>query len=219
MPESRAGRAKGALIELLETERLVAVLRSSTSEHHSAAISMMLDGGIRLIELTLTASDALESLPRLSEQFGDHAVIGMGTVLRVEDAHASIDAGARYLVTPLVVPSVIEVAVSRGVPIIVGALTPTEIHTALACGADAIKIFPASAVSPQYLRELAGPLPGLAIMPSGGVAVDDVEPWLAAGATAVSLGGSLLGAAARGDLTGLAERVKRAVRATTVVPR
>lgn len=219
MSEQRNSPLGEGLLELLAAERLVAVLRSSTSEHHPAIIDALLDGGIRLIELTLTADDALESLPRLSQQFGDRAVIGMGTVLRVEHAHAAIDAGARYLVTPLVSPRVIEVAVSRGVPIIVGALTPTEIHTALSSGADAIKIFPASAVGPQYLRELAGPLPGLAIMPSGGVGIDDVEPWLSAGATAVSLGGSLIGGAARGDLAGLAERVERAVRVAARVPR
>ncbi len=216
MPEREAHRPNGGLVDLLRAERLVAVLRSATSEHHSSVIDVLLAGGIRLIELTLTASDALESLPRLSARFGDRAVIGMGTVLRAEDARAAIDAGARYIVTPLVVPAVIDVAASRGIPVIVGALTPTEIHTALSHGADAIKIFPASAVETGYLRELAGPLPGLAVMASGGVGLDDVGPWLAAGATAVSLGGSLIGQAARGELAGLERRVERAVRAAAV---
>lgn len=212
MPDGGVGRASDGLVNLLRAERLVAVLRSPTSEHHAAVIEVLLAGGIRLIELTLTASDALESLPRLAARFGDRAVIGMGTVRRAEDARAAIDAGARYLVTPLVVPAVIEVAVDRGVPVIVGALTPTEIHTALGCGADAIKIFPASVVGPQYLRELAGPLPDLAVMPSGGVDLDDIGPWLAAGAVAVSLGGSLIGRAGRGELDGLDARVESAVR-------
>lgn len=213
MTESRADGSPPSFADVLREERLVAVLRSASAQHYDAVIEVLLGGGIRLIELTLTAADALDALPGLQDRFGDRARIGVGTVLSESDARAAIDAGAGYLVTPLVLPAVIEVAAQRQVPVIVGALTPTEIHTAVALGADAVKIFPASAVGPQYLRELSGPLPGLAVMPSGGVGIDDVEPWLAAGAAAVSLGGSLIGRAASGDVDGLAERVERAVRA------
>ncbi len=208
------GRAAGtAFTQLLRQERLVAVLRSSTTEHYETVVEHLISGGIQVIELTLTAVDPLEALRRLGDRFGDRAVFGMGTVLTRAHALAAIDAGSHYLVTPLLVRDVIEIAHDHGVPVLSGALTPTEIFEAVTRGADGVKVFPASAVGPRYFREIAGPLPGLTLMPSGGVGVDDIGAWLAAGSAAVSLGGSLIGRSLEGDLDGLDARIDAAVRA------
>jgi 2-dehydro-3-deoxyphosphogluconate aldolase/(4S)-4-hydroxy-2-oxoglutarate aldolase len=109
-----------------------------------------------------------------------------------------VDHGAAYIVSPVFQPDVADIARQAGIPYLPGALTPTEISTAWDGGASAVKIFPASAVSPSYVRAVLGPLPGLQLMPSGGVAVDDIADWLAAGAAAVSLGGELIGDALSG---------------------
>ena len=200
-------------VDLLRQERLVAVLRSVHTTHYESVVEQLITQGIRVIELTLTATDPYATLARVNERFGSAAIVGMGTLLTRQDAIDAINAGARFLVTPLLVPDVIAVARQRGVPVIAGALSPTEIYQAVSQGANAVKVFPASAVGPRYLREIAGPLPGLALMPSGGVDVDDVGPWLAAGAAAVSLGGSLIGRALDGDTDGLDRRIDHAVRA------
>jgi 2-dehydro-3-deoxyphosphogluconate aldolase/(4S)-4-hydroxy-2-oxoglutarate aldolase len=130
------------------------------------------------------------------------------TAALAEDA---IEAGADFLVTPAVVPAVLDVGVARGTAVYCGALTPTEVLMATEHGASAIKLFPASALAPRYIGELRGPFPGISFMPSGGVAIDDVSGWLAAGASAVSLGGSLTRDALQGDTSGLRERARRAV--------
>jgi 2-dehydro-3-deoxyphosphogluconate aldolase/(4S)-4-hydroxy-2-oxoglutarate aldolase len=195
-------------------DHLVAVLRAPRPDACAAIVDRLVESGIRCIELTLTTPDALRELPRLRERVGDSACIGMGTVTSEANARASLDAGAEFLVTPIVAPAVLALGVAAGVPVLCGALTPTEAHAAWSAGASAVKIFPASAVRPSYLRELRGPFPDLDAMPSGGVGFDDIVPWLAAGACAVSLGGSLIGdvfAEASSDLEGRAQRARDAV--------
>jgi 2-dehydro-3-deoxyphosphogluconate aldolase/(4S)-4-hydroxy-2-oxoglutarate aldolase len=134
----------------------------------------------------------------------------MGTVTSEATARASLDSGAEFLVTPIVAPEVLELGVAAGVPVLCGALTPTEAHAAWSAGASAVKIFPASAVRPSFLRELRGPFPELDAMPSGGVGFDDMAPWLTAGACAVSLGGTLIGDVFTNASSDLEARVQRA---------
>jgi 2-dehydro-3-deoxyphosphogluconate aldolase / (4S)-4-hydroxy-2-oxoglutarate aldolase len=138
--------------------------------------------------------------------------IGVGTITTVTDAQRAIDAGAKYLVTPVINLEIIALALKHRLPVFPGGLTPTELHSAWQAGATAVKVFPAQTVGAKYGSHLRGPFPDLRFVPSGGVGLDDIPAWLNAGATAVSLGGPLIGDALKGgSLQGLAERTKRAV--------
>ena len=200
--------------------RVVAVLRARAAGDYPAVVEVLVDAGIRSIELTLTTPGTLDVLPAIVAAVGSAAEVGVGTVLSGDDAERALARGAAFLVTPTVRPAVIAAAVGAGRPVYPGALTPTEVEADWSAGASAVKVFPASVVGPAYLRALAGPFPGVLAMPSGGVAVDDAPAWLAAGAIAVSLGGELLGDAFRGgDLRALADRARRARAVVDAAPR
>ena len=148
----------------------------------------------------------------LLARFGDVADIGVGTVVDGEQLDAAVRAGAHYLVTPIADPDLVTAATRAGVPIVPGGLTPTELFGAWRAGAAAVKIFPANVVGPGYLKDLRGPFPGIAAVPSGGVDLAGAAAWLAAGAAAVSVGGPLLGDALRGgDLAALRDRTSEFV--------
>jgi 2-dehydro-3-deoxyphosphogluconate aldolase/(4S)-4-hydroxy-2-oxoglutarate aldolase len=137
-------------------------------------------------------------------------VIGAGTVLTDDDAKAAVDAGAAFLVSP------VSGLGPQPVPLYPGAFSPTEVYAAQLSGAPIVKLFPAGGLGPGYLKDLRGPLPGVRIMPTGGIGLDDIAKWLAAGAVAVGLGGPLIGdAATGGSLTALAARARHAVDAVT----
>lgn len=202
--------ARVALCPQLLLGRIVAVLRADTANLYEAVADVLVDAGITAVELTLTTTGTVEALPRLVERFAGHAEIGLGTVTTADAALHAVDAGAAFLVTPTVHPEVIDVGRRCDRPVIGGAFTPTEIEATWAAGASAVKVFPASAVGPAYLRAVTGPLPGTALVPSGGIPVEDIPRWLAAGAAAVSLGGELIGDALRGGpLDQLGERARR----------
>ena len=199
------------LPESIARSRLVAVVRATSIDALPNVVSVLIENGITVIELTLTTPDAIRSMTQLRSAWGDRAFIGMGTVTTKQQARDCIAAGAQFLVTPITVPEIAHIATEAGVPILMGAFSPTEVATAWDSGATAVKVFPASQVGPSYLRELRGPFPEIVTMPSGGVTIDDIPSWLSAGASAVSLGGSLIGSAFSGDLAGLAERARKAV--------
>lgn len=199
------------LPESIARSRLVAVVRATSIDALPNVVSVLIENGITVIELTLTTPDAIRSMTQLRSAWGDRAFVGMGTVTTEQQARDCIAAGAQFLVTPITVPEIAHIATEAGVPILMGAFSPTEVATAWDSGATAVKVFPASQVGPSYLRELRGPFPEIVTMPSGGVTIDDIPSWLSAGASAVSLGGSLIGSAFSGDLAGLAERSRKAV--------
>ena len=150
------------------------------------------------------------------EELPGDAVLGVGTVRSAADAEAAVAAGAAYLVAPDLQPEMVAFAVERGVPVVPGGLTPTEIAAAWAAGATAVKVFPVSAVGgPAYCKAVRAPLPEVPLVPTGGVGIDDIGAYLAAGAVAVGIGSPLLGDAGDpgGDLGGLGERARRAVAA------
>ena len=199
------------LPESIARSRLVAVVRALSIDTLPDVVSALIENGITVIELTLTTPDAVRSMTELKSVWGDRALIGMGTVTTKGQARDCIAAGAEFLVTPITVPEVAHISTEAGVPILMGAFSPTEVATAWDSGATGVKVFPASQVGPAYLRELRGPFPEIVTMPSGGVTIDDIPAWLNEGASAVSLGGSLIGSAFSGDLAGLAERARKAV--------
>ncbi len=199
------------LPESIAQSRLVAVVRATSIDTLPNVVSVLIENGITVIELTLTTPDAIRSMTDLRSVWGDRAFIGMGTVTTKGQARDCIAAGAKFLVTPITVPEIAHISTEAGVPILMGAFSPTEVANAWDSGATAVKVFPASQVGPSYLRELRGPFPEIVTMPSGGVTIDDIPTWLSAGASAVSLGSSLIGSAFSGDLAGLAERARKAV--------
>ncbi|GAB3037369.1 bifunctional 4-hydroxy-2-oxoglutarate aldolase/2-dehydro-3-deoxy-phosphogluconate aldolase [Parafrigoribacterium mesophilum] len=196
---------------LLQTP-LIAVLRAARAEDYDQVVAVLGQNGVRCVELTLSTPGTIEHLPDLIEHTGTEVEIGVGTITTVAQAQRAIDAGAKYLVTPVTDLDIIALALKHRLPVFPGGLTPTELHSAWRAGATAVKIFPAQTVGAKYGSHLRGPFPYLKFVPSGGVALDDIPAWLHAGATAVSLGGPLIGDALKGgSLQGLAERTKRAV--------
>jgi 2-dehydro-3-deoxyphosphogluconate aldolase/(4S)-4-hydroxy-2-oxoglutarate aldolase len=196
------------------TSGVIAILRYTTSAHFPAITEALVRAGIRSIEVTLTTPGALACLRQLALDFDGAAVIGAGTVTDANLAEACIDAGARFLVSPASSPDVVAAARVADVAVFPGALTPTEVLAAHRNGASAVKLFPASVVSPRYIADLHAPLPDIALIPSGGIGLPDIEHWLDAGAAAVGLGGPLLGnAAEEGPDAALAERARLAVEA------
>jgi 2-dehydro-3-deoxyphosphogluconate aldolase/(4S)-4-hydroxy-2-oxoglutarate aldolase len=191
---------------------VVAVLRATSAEHFAAVTDALVRTGVRAIEITLTAPTALRSITELAAEYAADAIIGAGTVLTADQAEACIDAGAAFLVSPTASPDVVAAAQVAGVAVYPGAFTPTELLAAHRTGADAVKLFPASAVGPGYLKDLRGPLPDIAVMPTGGIAITDIGDWIAAGAVAVGLGTPLLGdAVRRGVDPGLVSRARQAI--------
>ncbi|MGW8481604.1 bifunctional 4-hydroxy-2-oxoglutarate aldolase/2-dehydro-3-deoxy-phosphogluconate aldolase [Microbacterium sp. NPDC055903] len=197
----------GALRERIRRDPLVAILRGTDADATIAAALTLIASGVRTLEIALTLADAEEAIRQVVGEAPEDALVGAGTVLSERDADRAVAAGAGFLVTPTLNPAV-EHAVAAGVGILAGVYTPTEIQRGMDAGAAAVKLFPASALGPGFVRAVRDPLPDAAIIPVGGVSVDLVGPYLDAGAIGVGIGGPLVGDAARpgGDLVALAER-------------
>jgi 2-dehydro-3-deoxyphosphogluconate aldolase/(4S)-4-hydroxy-2-oxoglutarate aldolase len=173
-------------------------------------------GGIHAFEVTMNSASALEAIEALTARFGpDELLVGAGTVLDEAQAQAAVDAGARFLVMPHFDLRIVDWAVRHEVPAFPGAFTPTEILSAWRAGAAAVKLFPASAVGPTFLRELRGPLPQIPLIPTGGVTVENAPAFLAAGALAVGMGSWLTGG---GDPVVIRERATAVVAAVAACP-
>jgi len=161
----------------------------------SAALEIsraLLEGGITRLEFTLTNTEANKAITEVRHEFGDRLVVGAGTILDAEQAQASIEAGAQFLVTPALLPDVIAVARERQVPIACGAYTTTEILTAWRLGAHLVKVFPASAGGPGYIKDVRGPLPNIPLVPTGGGNVNTCGAFLASGSYTVAIGSQLV---------------------------
>jgi 2-dehydro-3-deoxyphosphogluconate aldolase/(4S)-4-hydroxy-2-oxoglutarate aldolase len=200
--------------------QVIAVLRTTHASEYAPVIESLVAGGVRFIELTLTTRDVFDHLADIRESFGDAAEIGVGTVTSTEQAGRSMDVGAQFLVTPSMNLDVVHAAVARGIPIIPGGLTPTELHAGWSAGAAAVKVFPASTVGSDYIGQLHGPFPQMQLIPSGGISIEDAPQWISAGALAVSLGAPLIGDAfSGGSLTQLIQRARRVTELVTAATR
>ncbi|TCN38621.1 2-dehydro-3-deoxyphosphogluconate aldolase/(4S)-4-hydroxy-2-oxoglutarate aldolase [Kribbella orskensis] len=177
-------------LDLLRSDRVLSVVRAPAIDDARDLCSALVAGGIHVIELTFTTPDLPRHLDRAAS--GDTgAVVGAGTVQTAEQARAAVDAGAQFLVTPGQGPeaaAIVAAAHDAGIPIVLGAFTPSEVMTAVALGSDAVKIFPAHHLGPKYLKDLGGPFPGVPLVPSGGVNAGNARQFLDAGALAVSAG-------------------------------
>lgn len=194
------------LLDTLRTNRLLAIVRSDDPDAALAAVLTLADSGVKLIEVSFSGTDAPGVLRRARAALGADCGLGAGTVLTAEEARQAAEAGASYLVTPALAPSLAE-AGRLGLPVLAGALTPTEVVQATIGGAAAIKLFPASLGGPDYLRALRDPFPHAPFVPVGGVDAESAHAYLDRGAIAVGVGSPLLGdAAVGGDMSALRRR-------------
>jgi 2-dehydro-3-deoxyphosphogluconate aldolase/(4S)-4-hydroxy-2-oxoglutarate aldolase len=189
--------------------RVMAIIRGRDSRAVVESALALFEEGVSLVEVALTTPGACSAIEEIRARLPRGCGIGAGTVLTDADVADVAAAGAQFVVTPAVAPS-IELAVGRGLPVAAGALTPTEAWTAVQRGASVVKLFPASAGGPGYLKALRDPFPDIPFVAVGGVGLADVEAYLRAGAVGVGVGGPLVGdaASAGGDLAGLRERAR-----------
>jgi 2-dehydro-3-deoxyphosphogluconate aldolase/(4S)-4-hydroxy-2-oxoglutarate aldolase len=186
-------------------DRALAVVRAPEIPDPGALANALAQSGIRAVELTFTTPGVLDYLNAAASS---DAVLGMGTVCTAEQAKAAIGAGAQFLVTPGIRSDVAKAGSDSGIPVIMGALTPTEVLAAMDLGAAAVKVFPASAFGPRYFKDLRGPFPEVALIPSGGVNAGNAAEFLAHGAVAVTAGTDVVSpqAVASGDWSDIASR-------------
>lgn len=186
--------ARPAIPEAITGPGVVAIGRGLPPERLDALADALLRGGIQTFEITLTSAGAIDSIARLTASYQDQGLlVGAGTVVDIDGAEAAVAAGAGFLVSPHTDPRIVAWALARGVPVFPGAMTPTEIRTAWDAGASAVKLFPASAVGPSFVRELRGPFREIPLLPTGGLTMATLGDFIAAGAVAVGLGGGLIG--------------------------
>ena len=202
---------RGKIVSGIEAEGLVAIVRVPRPEWTLPLAKALVAGGVRVVELTMSIPNALEAVRTLDRELGDEILLGVGTVIDDDTCRAAIDAGAKYIVSPVTKPSLVATAHELDRPVMLGAYTPTEAQVAHEAGSDFIKIFPADTLGPGYIKSLLAPLPHLKIIPTGGVNLDTMEAFLAAGSAALGTGSALLkkeiiAGENWGELTRLAKR-------------
>ena len=210
-----------AVVRQIEELGIVAVIRLKDPGKLRAVIDAIADGGVRALEVTMTVPRAVDLIRGLAPTLPSGFLLGAGTVLDAATAVEVIDAGAQFVVSPVFRPAIIDACHARDVAALPGCFTPTEILGAWDAGADIVKVFPATALGPTYLKDIRGPLPQVKLMPTGGVTLDNADAWIGAGAVAVGVGTSLLDAKAIADgafdlLRANAERIVANVRKAKV---
>lgn len=202
------------LKERLGAARIVAILRGTDVDATVAAARTLIGAGVLTLEIALTLQDAEEAIAQVVQDAPPEVLVGAGTVLDQDDVERAASAGAQFMVTPTLSASV-AYAIDQGIGVLAGVYTPTEIQRGHDLGSAAVKLFPASALGPGFIRAVRDPLPDARIIPVGGVGVDMVGDYLAAGAFGIGVGGPLVGDAAThgGDLAALAVRATSFVQA------
>jgi 2-dehydro-3-deoxyphosphogluconate aldolase / (4S)-4-hydroxy-2-oxoglutarate aldolase len=210
--------SREATVSAIERLGIVAVIRIKEPQKLRAVVDAIAEGGVRALEVTMTVPGAVDLIGELAPALPEGFVFGAGTVLDADTVSRVVDAGAQFVVSPVLRRSVIDACHARGVPAMPGCFSPTEILDAWEAGADVVKVFPATALGPGYFKDVRGPLPQVKLMPTGGVTLDNAGDWIRAGAVAVGVGTALLDAKAiaAGDykvLRANAERIVANVRA------
>ena len=180
-----------SLQSIVDEAPIIAIVRRPKVDP-GRCIEHLFQAGIRLVEITMDTPDAVQILNSQLPRVPVNALLGAGTVTDEARAEAALAAGAAFIVTPNVELDVIRMVRSHGIPVMPGALTPTEIWTAVKAGADFVKVFPASAVGPGYFRELRGPFERVPFMASGGVNLENAAEFIKFGVDALGLGGALV---------------------------
>lgn len=182
--------SRGDVLSLVRKERVVGIVRRATARQAHDDARALLAAGLSVVEISLTTPRAVDIIARLAR---DTPAIGAGTVLFVDEVERVADAGAGFVVSPIVDFEVVAAARRRGLVVMPAALTPTEMVGAVRAGADLVKVFPASTWTPRAVRDVLAALPDLPLMPTGGIGRDDAGDWIRAGAVAVGLGSALDG--------------------------
>ena len=180
----------------VEALGIVAVIRLKDPAKLRAVVDAIAAGGVRALEVTMTVPGAVGLIRELAPTLPDGFLLGAGTVTDVATARAVIDAGASFVVSPVFKPDVVAACHERDVAAMPGCFSPTEILAAYESGADIVKVFPATALGPQFIKDVRGPLPQVKLMPTGGVTLENAGDWIRAGAVAVGLGSALVDARA-----------------------
>lgn len=178
-------------LALIGEQKIVAILRSQTSDQLLRVAEALAEGGIRVLEITLTVPGALKIIEAVADQLGDRLLVGAGTVLDPETARSAMLAGAEFFVSPGTSPAMIATCRRYGKCVFPGAFTPTEVLSAWESGCDAVKVFPCDVVGHRHIKALKGPLPQIPLIPTGGVNQETARDFLNAGALAVGVGSSL----------------------------
>lgn len=187
--------SKEAILSRLQEIGVVPVVRTPSTESAILAVEALYKGGVACAEITMTVPGAIKAIEKVADLMGDKVLLGAGTVLDPETMRAAQLAGARFFVTPNLRVSCIEMAHRYSMPIMPGALTPTEVITAWENGADIVKVFPAGNLGgAKYIKALKGPFPQVEMIPTGGVSLETAADFLRAGSCAVAVGGELVSA-------------------------
>jgi 2-dehydro-3-deoxyphosphogluconate aldolase/(4S)-4-hydroxy-2-oxoglutarate aldolase len=202
-----------AVVQAIEACGVVGIIRMKDPAKLPGVVQALAEGGVRTLEITMTVPGAVELIRQTAASLPPGFLLGAGTVVDVETTHRVIEAGATFIVSPVFRPEIIRAAHEHDVPILPGCFSPTEILAAWDAGADMIKVFPATALGPGYLRDVHGPLPQVKLVPTGGVSIENAGDWIRAGAAAVGAGSALLdtAAVAAGDFQRLADNARRII--------
>ena len=185
-------RTKEQLFDSILSTGVVAVIRAQSKEQLPAIAQALLAGGVTAIEVTMSTPKAITGIEALADTLGDQAVIGVGTVLDAATARDAIAAGAQFVVSPAFDEEIVATTRRYGKISIPGAFTPTEILRAWSAGADVVKVFPSTAVGPNYFKDILAPLPQIRLTPTGGVDLKNAAEWIKAGAACLGVGSALV---------------------------
>jgi len=201
------------IVQRIEQCGVVAVIRLQDPDRLRGVIDALGSGGVRALEVTMTVPRAIELIGKIAPTLPSGFLLGAGTVVDPDTARAAVRAGARYIVSPVFRPAVIEASHAEGAAAMPGCFSPTEILAAWDAGADVVKVFPATALGPSYFKDLRGPMPQVRLMPTGGVSLENAGEWIRAGAVAIGVGSALVDPklVAAGNYDGITERAKRFV--------
>jgi 2-dehydro-3-deoxyphosphogluconate aldolase/(4S)-4-hydroxy-2-oxoglutarate aldolase len=184
---------KSEVLKQIKEVGIIPVVRATTADEAMRAIDAIREGGIAVLEITMTVPGAVDVIEQVTARFGNDALVGAGTVLDAETAKACIAAGAQFIVSPALNMETIAYCRAQDVAVMPGALTPTEVVQAWNAGADLVKVFPAGAVGgASYLKALKAPLPQIELVPTGGVSLKTAADFIRAGAAALGVGADLV---------------------------
>lgn len=181
-----------AILDILRRERVVVVIRDAAVDTIRHEIGALYDGGLRVFEITMEAPQALQALTVAQRLLPEDALLGAGTVFNADTATKALDAGARFVVSPILRKDIARLVITRDAVCMLGGMTPTEIYEAYDLGCQVVKVFPASAVGPGFFREMHGPLGYIPLYPTGGITLRNARDYLDAGALALGVGSALV---------------------------
>ncbi|HJV46654.1 MAG TPA: bifunctional 4-hydroxy-2-oxoglutarate aldolase/2-dehydro-3-deoxy-phosphogluconate aldolase [Bacillota bacterium] len=206
---------KVELLQRLTENGVIAVIRKVPEDKLEQVAESLVEGGVTALEVTIDAVGAFDSIRKLSQILKGRAIVGAGTVIDSVSARLAIESGAEFVFSPSLHHSVIQTTLRYGKIAVPGVMTPTEMITAMEWGADMVKVFPATGLGVQYIKDIKGPFPHIPIIPTGGVNLENVASFIKAGVAAVGIGGNLVDqkAISELDFSRITEKAKEYVRA------